>query len=94
MLRRHPSVVGVALDQHEVLKREGRAERDHHAAAGLQLADQRRRDLARRGSDNDAIKRLRLLPAVIAVTRPRCDVAIAHSRAAALSAKAGTISIV
>jgi hypothetical protein len=78
LLRRHLSVVRVALKQHEALKRQGRAERYHQATAGLELADQRRRGLARRGSDNDAIKRCRFLPDLIAVTRPRCDIVIAQ----------------
>src|SRR4029450_7845465 len=52
----HRPVVRVTLHQHEVLNREWRADRDHHAALTLQLADQRRRDLARRGGDHDAVK--------------------------------------
>src|SRR5262249_56033485 len=72
----HLPVVRVTLHQHEVLNRERRADRDHHAALRLQLADQRRRDLARRGGDDDAVEGRRLLPAVIAIP-PAChDIAI------------------
>src|SRR6516225_4842526 len=74
----HPSVVRVTLQQHEVLNREWRADRDHHAALGLQLADQRRRDLARRGGYDDAVEGRRLLPAVIAIARACHDIAIAQ----------------
>src|SRR6516162_9693866 len=74
----HPPVVGVTLRQHEVLNCEWRSDRDHHAALRLQLADQRRRDLARCGGDDDAVKGRRLLPAVIAIARARRDVAIAQ----------------
>src|SRR2546430_17133460 len=63
----HPPVVRVTLHQHEVLNREWRADRDHHTALRLQLADQRRRDLARRGGDGDGGKGGRRLPAGIAV---------------------------
>src|SRR2546429_2081891 len=57
----HPRVVRVTLHQHEVLNREWRADRDHHAALRLQLADQRPRYLARRGGDDAAVKRRRPL---------------------------------
>src|SRR5262249_17707278 len=73
-----PPVVRVTLHQHEVLTREWRTDRDHHAALGFQLADQRRRDLARRGGHDDAVKGRRLLPAVIAIARACHDIAIAQ----------------
>src|SRR2546430_10409108 len=67
----HPPVVRVPLHQHEVLNREWRADRDHHAALRLQLADQRWRNLARCGGDADAVKRRRLPPAAITLA-PSC----------------------
>src|SRR5262249_58080422 len=72
----YPPVGRVTLHQHEVLNREWRADRDHHPALRLQLADQRRRDLARCGGDDDAVKRRRLLPAVIAIAPAWPDIAI------------------
>src|SRR5260370_8251928 len=66
----HPPVVRVTLHQHEVLKREWRADRDHHAALRLQLADQRRRYLARCGGDDPARKGPRPPPPVIPIHRP------------------------
>src|SRR6516164_2011703 len=74
----HPPVVRVTLHQHKVLNREWRADRDHHAALRLQLADQRRRDLARCGGDDDAVKGRRVLQAVIAIARACHDIAIAQ----------------
>src|SRR5262249_57173430 len=52
----HPPVGGVPLHQHEVLNREWRADRDHHAALRLQLADQRRPELARCGGGAGAVQ--------------------------------------
>src|SRR6516165_4346107 len=74
----YPPVGRVTLHQHEVLNREWRADRDHHSALRFQLADQRRRDLARCGGDDDAVKGRRLLPAVIAIARACHDIAIAQ----------------
>src|SRR5262249_51112608 len=52
----HPPVVSVPFHQHEVLNREWRADWDHHASLRLQLADQRRRYLARRGGHSEPVK--------------------------------------
>src|SRR2546430_10947866 len=74
----HPPVVRVTLHQHEVLNREWRADRDHHTALRLQLADQRRRDLARRGGGEGAGKRARPPPAGITISRARNHIALAQ----------------
>src|SRR5258708_32943905 len=75
--RRHPPVGGIAFDEHEILERKGGADWDHHSAARLQLADQRRRDMARLGSNKDGVEGCRFLPAVIALARPRRDAPVA-----------------
>src|SRR5260370_42050279 len=69
--RRQPPVGGIAFDEHEILERKGGADWDHHSAARLQLADQRRRDMAPRGRNNDGGRRSRFLPAPTALARPR-----------------------
>ena len=87
---------GVLLHQHELLRGEGPADRDHHAPAGLQLLDQRRRDVARRRGDHDAVERRGLRPAVIAVGHLGLDVGDSRGAAASRAARApssGTISI-
>src|SRR5262245_43390858 len=67
----------VELDQDQMLEGERSTDWDHHSAPRLELPNQRRRDLARCRGDDNPVERRRLLPAVIAVSESRRDVAIA-----------------
>src|SRR5574340_1844475 len=64
--------------QHQVLGHELRAERDHHAAAWLQLLEQRRRHMACGSRHHDRVERRRLRPAVVAIAHPGLHVAVAE----------------
>src|SRR5260370_30277237 len=64
----------IDLDQDKVLEGERSADRDHHSAARLELLNQRRRNLARRRGDDNAVGQCRPLPTVIAVAPARCRV--------------------
>src|SRR2546429_5586936 len=70
---RHLSLA-IDLDQDEVLEGERSADRYYHSAARLELRNQRRRNLARRGSDENAVERCRFLPTTIAVALSRRDI--------------------
>src|SRR5438876_11909442 len=74
----HPPLA-VHLDENQMLERERCADRDDHPAARLELLDQGRRNLARRGGDDDAVEWRRLRPPVVAVAAPRRDVAMAET---------------
>ena len=50
------------------------ADRDYHPSAGLQLFDERRRDVARSGGNDDPVERRRLRPAVVAVRHLGFDI--------------------
>src|SRR5688572_32095740 len=71
----------VLLDKHELLHREAAADRDCHATAGLELLDERWRDVARSRGDDDAVKGCRLGPTVIAVARAGFDVPVQPGKA-------------
>src|SRR5262245_41637622 len=64
-LSRHDRAVVALLDQHQLLSQEWRADRNHHPAARLELTDQRRRDVARRGGDDDRVERSAVFPTVV-----------------------------
>src|SRR6478752_8568078 len=55
------------LDDLEDTLRAGRADRNHHEPVGLELLQQRRRDVIDAAGDDDLVERGILLPAVIAV---------------------------
>src|SRR5262249_37409074 len=55
------------VDDREHLALAGNSERQHHAPAGLELRDQRWRNLRRRGGDDDRVERRFLRPAAMAV---------------------------
>ena len=63
---------------HQLLRQ--RADRNDHAPAGLELLDQRRRDVVGRRGDDDGVERRRLRPAHVAVADARLDVRIAEPR--------------
>ncbi len=76
------------LHQHQVLGEKRRADGDHHPAAGLQLPDERRRDVARRRGHHDRVERAAVLPPVVAVARPSSARWRSPARAAALPPRA------
>jgi hypothetical protein len=57
---RHPPGL-VLLDKHELLQREAAADRDRHPTAGLELLDERWRDVARSRGDDDALPSISLV---------------------------------
>src|ERR1700732_432864 len=78
LLRSHLSLI-VDFHNDKMLESKGSANRDDHSAARLELLDQRCRNLARDGGDDDAVEWRRLLPTVIAVAEARRDVGIAEA---------------
>ncbi len=61
------SVGPLGLGHLEHALRAGRADRDHHQAAGLELLQQRRRHMVDTAGHDDLVERTRLFPAVVAV---------------------------
>jgi hypothetical protein len=59
--RSHLSLI-VDFHNDKMLESKGSANRDDHSAARLELLDQRWRNLARDGGDDDAVEWRRLLP--------------------------------
>src|SRR4029077_15655836 len=68
--------VGALLDQPQVLDLARAADRDHHAAAGLELRHERGRYIRRGGGDDNGVERRFLRPALVAVTDLYFDVAV------------------
>src|SRR5437899_3046097 len=66
LARLHGSIVTL-LDQQQMLREKRRSHGDHHPAARLELAHERRGHVARGCSDDDRVERPAFLPAVIAV---------------------------
>ena len=65
-------------DHRQILRAVGRPEREHQAPAGLELAQQRHRDMVDRFLDDHRIVRRLLAPAVVAVAGPGVDVVVLH----------------
>src|SRR5258708_18321035 len=78
-LPRSDTAIAIDLDEHQMLEGEWTADRNHHSAARPELLDQRRRNLARRGGDDDAGEGGRFLPAVIPGALARRDICIAQA---------------
>src|SRR5215467_8947975 len=60
--------VGLLLDEQKVLGKKCRAHWHHYPTPGLELTNQRRWHVARRGSDDDRVEGSAILPAVVTVT--------------------------
>src|SRR5574342_263796 len=69
----------VLLHQHQVLGHEGPAHRHHHAPPGLELVEQRRRQVTPGAGDDDGVEGRLLLPAEVAVALPDLDVGVAQA---------------
>lgn len=61
-----------------MLDPERRADRNHHPAAGLELVQEWRRNVARRGGDQDGVVRRMRFPAVVTIADANLYVGIAH----------------
>src|SRR5713101_2710143 len=78
-LARSGATLGVALDENEMLQRERGTYRDDHPTTRLQLSEERRWDVVGRRGDDDRIEGCRILPAIITIALPDCDIGIAET---------------
>src|SRR5512135_123556 len=66
--------------QHQPLRLERITDRNHKSPAGLQLLDERWRNMVRRSGDHDAVKRSFLRPSVVPIRNSYLDILMPERR--------------